>query len=235
VLDTLAMTGKPLRLSDLARDLNIPRASMFSILATLAEERLIERAGAGYRLGERLALLASSANAGRGLTRVSRPVLARLVAKLSESAQVAVLDEGVARYVDALEGTQTLRVATWVGKRNALARTAIGKALILETPTGELRQLVGSHADHELDRLEAEVADAREKGYTTDEGVGEAGVYCVGAPIRDASGRIMAALSVSAPEATLSPGRVREVTDAVQQAAVEISEGCGWSSSSLQD
>lgn len=229
VFDALARSGKPLRLSELSNELKIPRASLFSILATLVEERLLERDGMYYRFGERLALLARSADAGGQLTRVSRPILARLVAKVSESAQVAVLDQDVAHYVDALEGTQTLRVATWVGKRNPLDRTAIGQALLLEMTTDGLRPLLPELDVKGLAVLEERLVLARERGFTTDEGLGEPGVYCIGAPIRDASGSIIAALSVSAPDAHLTVGRRDGLAALVVATAAEISAGCGWS------
>lgn len=227
VLEVLARSGRPLRLADVARELRIPRTSLFSILATLAEERLIEREGQAYRLGDRLAALAASAGAGSTITRISRPVLARLVARLGASAQVAQLEDGVARYVDALEGTHTLRVATWVGKRNSLERTAIGKALILEAPVRELRKLLPHVDEARVERLAAELKESRARGYTIDDEEGEAGVRCVGAPIRDPSGRIVAALSVSVPKAHLPLGRLSDIARTVRESAGEISTGLG--------
>lgn len=222
VMEALGRSRKPKRLADLARELEVPRASLFSILTTLNEEGVIERDGMTYRLGDRLAFLSSNVGSEAAVRRAARPTLSRLVAQLAESAQVAVADGGMARYVEALEGTQTLRVGTWVGKLNAIEQTAIGKALILDRPRAELRAIVPALSDDELAVLERELAEARTRGYTLDEGTGEAGVHCVGAPIRDASGTIVAALSVAAPIAQLTPAHVDNITRLVVAAAAEI-------------
>lgn len=227
VLEELARSGKPRRLADLARELGVPRTSLFSILETLAEERLVERSSMGYRLDKRFAEMASSAMAKPGLTRVTRPVLAWLVSHLGESAQVAVLDGNVARYIDALEGTQTLRVSTWVGKRNSLAHTSIGKALIIDLLSEECGKLLDTLSEEAVAELEDQLAQARRVGYTIDEGEGEAGVHCVGAPIRDSSGDVIAAISVSAPQVRLSIARMPKVTELVLRAAAEISKNLG--------
>ncbi len=227
VLEELARNGRPKRLADLVRELGVPRASLFSILATLAEERLVERDGMGYRLGERFTQLASSAMAKPGLTRATRPVLAWLVSHLGETAQVAVLETNVALYVDVLEGTQTLRVSTWVGKRNSLAHTSIGKALIIDLPSDERRRILGTLSEEAYALLEVQLAEARRVGYTIDEGEGEPGVFCVGAPIGDSSGKVIAAISVSAPQARVSLARMPKVTELVLRAAAEIAKNLG--------
>jgi IclR family acetate operon transcriptional repressor len=224
VLEDLARTVKPRRLADLVRDLDVPRASLFSILATLAEEGLVVRDGLGYRLGERFTQLASSAIAEPGLTQTTRPVLTWLVSHSGETAQVAVRDGNVARYIDALEGTQTLRVSTWVGKRNSLAHTSIGKALMIDVPSDECRRLLDTLSEDALAVLEEQLVEARRAGYTIDDGEGESGVFCIGAPIRDSRGDVIAAISVSAPQVRLSVARIPRVTELVLRAAAEVSK-----------
>ncbi len=227
VLGALSTSEKPLRLAELARELDIPRSSLFSILVTLVEEGLVERENRTYRVGERLIQLARTSTDGRWLVRAARPVLTRLVAELSESAQVAVLDDRQARYVVALEGTQMLRVATWVGKRNPLGQTSIGKSLILDTPADRLRELVPDMDDSARERLREELTRSRERGYTTDDGQGEAGVYCIAAPIRNISGQIIAALSVSAPQTRLTSDGAPRFAELVMHAARDIAENIG--------
>jgi DNA-binding IclR family transcriptional regulator len=150
-------------------------------------------------------------------------VLSRLVARYDQSAQVAVLHEGAAQYIAAVESTQTLRVATWVGNRNALDVTAIGSALIVDWSLEQLRWMFPSFDEQGIAALAERLAVARERGYTRDEGSTEPGVLCVGAPIRDEDGLVVAALSMSVPEATMSGATVASLPTIVREAAGEVS------------
>lgn len=227
VLGVVAGANAPVRLADVARELVIPRASLFSILLSLVKVGFLERTGQTYTLGARFVELATNVRAGPSLVRISHPVLARLVARFGESAQVAVLDGNEALYVDALEGNQALRVATWVGKRNQLDSTSIGKALILDSMSEDITRLLPHLDQRARQHLEAELADMRAHGYTIDDEESEADVRCIGAPIRNAAGRIVAALSTSAPKGRLPIGRVPAVAEAVIAAADDIARGLG--------
>jgi len=223
VLEVVASSETTLRLADISREVDIPRASLFSILATLVETGMLERTGAAYGLGPRFADLAGDLGLAPRLARIAYPVLGRLVARYDQSAQVAVLHDGAAQYIAAVESTQTLRVATWVGNRNALDVTAIGSALIVDWGPEELRVMFPSFSEQDIASLADRLAVAKQRGYTSDEGSTELGVLCVGAPIRDENGSVVAALSMSVPEATMSGATVAALPTIVKGAASEVS------------
>lgn len=224
VLEVVASSEQPLRMSEIARDVDVPRASLFSILATLVDTGMLERDGAAYALGARFAQLAGDHGLAPRLARLSYPVLRRLVSRFDHSAQVAVLHDGAAQYVAAVESTQTLRVATWVGNRNALDVTAIGGALIVDWTMTQLRDTFPAHTIGTLTALAKRLDTARQKGFIADDGDTEPGVLCVGAPIRGADGAVVAALSISVPEAMMAGDDVAALPAAIVAAAHEISE-----------
>lgn len=228
VLEVIAANGQPVRLKDLATELDIPRASLFSILATLVDIGALEKQGTEYVLGPRMGRLVGDMALAPRLARVAYPVLTKLVARLDQSAQVAVLHDGAAEFVAAVESTKTLRVATWVGNRNSLDSTAIGRALIFDRNHEELRHLCPDKSPEAIARLAAVLLHARRDGVTVDDGVTEPGVLCVGAPVRDGSGTVIAALSVSAPKASVTTRAREPLDEAVRQAAGEISASFGW-------
>lgn len=230
MLEIVAASDEPVRLTDLVTELAIPRASLFSILATLVDIGVLEKEGTVYVLGSRLSRLVGDMALAPRLARVAYPVLTRLVARLNQSAQVAVMHDGAAEFVAAVESTKTLRVATWVGNRNSLDSTAIGRALIFDRNHDELRQLCPGKSPEAIARVAAVLLHARQEGVTVDDGITEPGVLCVGAPIRDGSGTVIAALSVSASKASISAEVRESLYEAVQQAAGEISGSFGWES-----
>jgi IclR family acetate operon transcriptional repressor len=76
--------------------------------------------------------------------------------------------------------------------------------------------------------LQAELARVRERGYSIDDGENEEGIRCVGAPIFDYRGQVVAALSISGPTLHVTLERVPELGRLVRQAGGEISRRLGY-------
>jgi DNA-binding IclR family transcriptional regulator len=87
------------------------------------------------------------------------------------------------------------------------------------------------HTITDLDQLQAEVEEVRVRGYAQAVDELERGLTAIAAPIRNAHGDVIAALSVSGPSFRLDRNRVEEVLPLLLDAAREISHRLGWSSS----
>lgn len=83
----------------------------------------------------------------------------------------------------------------------------------------------------DVDRLLAELADIREQGYAVDDEEYDEGLRCVGAPIRDHTGRVVAALGIGGPVTRVTPERVDELARLVIDAADGLSRRLGASQS----
>ncbi|MCS7256127.1 MAG: hypothetical protein NZ562_05830, partial [Thermomicrobium sp.] len=77
------------------------------------------------------------------------------------------------------------------------------------------------------------LALVRAQGYALDRGETLPDVWCFGAPVRDANGSVVAALSISVPVTRIDPMRVETLTSAAQQAARDLSQRLGWSSMTI--
>lgn len=216
-----------LGVSELARRLGLGTSSVHRMLATLAAERLVERAPGGYRLG--LAVLDLGASAGPvDLHEAALPVMATLRASTGETVQLAVLDGCESVYVDRLESPHTVRIFARVGTRLPAPSSSTGKVLLAALGPAELDARLALWTPRRITPytivepavLRARLAEVAARGWAENREESRVGVVSVGAPVRDAGGAVVAALSVAAPTDRAGPaplGRIRAaVIDAAQ-------------------
>jgi IclR family acetate operon transcriptional repressor len=142
---------------------------------------------------------------GRLLGVWARPHLARLVDRVGESANLAVLDGSELVYVAQAPGRHAMRMFTEVGRRVSPHCTAVGKAVLAGMPDARVVDLLGridlvAHTPHTITDPDAylrELARVRDRGYAVDEGELELGVRCVSVALDGGPGEC--ALSVSGP------------------------------------
>jgi DNA-binding IclR family transcriptional regulator len=230
--------GSALTVTEVARSLRLPKSSVYELLATLTAEGLVEKDdGSGrYRLGLRLLDLAYAVRHNLEVSRVARPQLEQLAARLDETVQLTVLDRDQVLYIDGCESSRQLRTFFDLGDRAPLHCTALGKAILAFLPPPEIERIIRlkglrrftANTLTRADALRAELARTRERGYSIDNIEHEEGVRCIGAPLRDRGGAIRAAISVSGPSTRLPPERDAAIARLVVQAAEEISRRLGY-------
>jgi DNA-binding IclR family transcriptional regulator len=123
------------------------------------------------------------------------------------------------------------RVGSWIGKRMELHCTGLGKALISEWSEDELTRLVrhrtlSRHNDNTictLAKLQRDLAQARLNGYAIDDEEDVLGFRCVGVPVHDETGAVVAALSASGTVSEITADNVRTIGLALGTASRELS------------
>lgn len=229
LLDDLADAGGRATLSDLAGASGLPAATVHRLLATLVELGHVRReTGRRYALGPRLVRLGDAA--GRVLGDGVRPVLAELVARTGESANLAGLDGSSAVYLAQVPSPHPMRMFTEVGAHVPLHCTGVGKAL-LSTVEAELARRLVARAGMpartpativDVASLEGEIRVGVERGWHLDDGEQELGVRCVAVAVPQAP--TPCAVSVSGPAARLGLDRVDEVGALLREAAGRVSD-----------
>ena len=237
LLKEFSRTERELGVSELARRLGLATSTVHRILATLTAERLLERGRAPgtYRLGLALHDLGASAGGTLDLHEAALPVMASLRASTGETVQLAVLDGLESVYIDRLESPHTVRIFARVGTRLPAATTSTGKVLLAALPADELdvrlrdwrplRHTPFSIVDPTVLRARLRAVAAR--GYAENLEESRVGVVSVGAPVRDVSGTVIAALSVAAPTDRAGPPQLARIRAAVIEAAGVISRRLG--------
>jgi IclR family transcriptional regulator, acetate operon repressor len=206
-LELIADAGE-LGVSELGRRLGVHKATASRLAATLAERGLIERDPdtERYRLGFGLIRLAGAAMAGLDLVRTARAVMEDLADRTRETVNLGVLSGEDVIYVDQATGARSIVSVSWVGRRTPLHCTAAGKVLLAFTSPSERERLLALPLTAETSRtivslsaLRADLEQVRTRGYAQTQEELEDGLNAVAAPVRQADGQVVAALSVSGP------------------------------------
>ncbi len=197
-------------LSELARRAEVPLSTAHRLVAELEAWGAVERNGAGrYQIGLRLWEVGALAPRGPGLRERALPYLEDLCQVTRENVQLAVREDDEVVYVERLAGTRAVGVLTRVGGRFALTATGVGLVLLAHAPADVVeRVLAGPFPRHtpwtlsDPARIREALAAVRERGYAVSDRQVTADAVSVAAPIRDASGEVVAALSVVAHRGT---------------------------------
>jgi len=169
------------------------KSQLSRVLATLGEQGFVERdpETLAFRLGWRIFAMATSVAEDRLLT-LAPAILRRLVSELGESAHLSVRQDAQVLTLLSESPGSTLHAPGRVGGLAPIATTSAGRVLVCDLAGDELAALGLGGAAHAI-------AQARADGFAIVREEFEPGLVAAAVPIRDASGRVIAALNVSAP------------------------------------
>ncbi len=229
LLETMADRGGMMGLSQLAAESGLPLPTIHRLVRTLVDlGYLRQEPSRQYVLGPKLIRLGESSS--QMLSTWARPHLSRLVDDLGESANLAMLDGDQIVYVAQVPSRHSMRMFTEVGRRVLPHCTAVGKAIMADMPTDQVRDILHrtgmpQHTENtvtDLDEFAKQLAWSAEHGYAIDEGEQEVGVRCVAVSVPDAPSRL--AISVSGPATRMTEDVVRRAVPLLAQAGAALSE-----------
>ncbi len=209
VLNLFSVDHPEWGISELAKTLSFPKSSTSALVSTLAEDGFLRRTSTGrYKLGWQVMALSQILLSTTDFRREARPVMESLIARFGETVHLAALEQGQIIYVDKLQGTRAVQVsATGVGHRLPAHCSGVGKVILAHRPWEEVLQILTSKGMPKLtvntittpEALKQELEQVRAQGFAYDleEAVEE--LCCVAAPIRDHTGEVVAAMSLSVP------------------------------------
>ena len=238
ILETMVDAGGTIGLSNVARELGLPVATIHRIVRTLVDLGYVrQELSRQYTLGPRLIRLGAAASAQLG--NWAAPYLSELVEELGETANLAMLDGDQIVYIAQEPGRHSLRMFTEVGRRVDAHCTAVGKSLLALRPAVEVLALLrrtGMEA-HTVNTITApaEFAKAmtaiREVGYAVDEGEQEIGVRCVAVAVPGAPAPL--AISVSGPAPRMTDSLVKRTVPLLQNAVQRLADDLNTSASQV--
>jgi IclR family KDG regulon transcriptional repressor len=239
VLEAIAEAPGDVGISELSRLLERPKSSIHRSLVNLERRGLVERdpVSSRYAAGLRLLALGSGLTHrlqfGTALPPGTSAIFRRAVSQVGETGYLAILDRNEVLYIDSVEGGDILRATAPVGTRRPVFCTAVGKVLIAGLgPVAQARVLgpgpfeprtpktVTDRAQLERD---LEIIDAQ--GYAVDLEEYAEGLVCLGAPIKDHVGRVIAAIGLTGPIVRLCGDRLELAISVLTAAAAESSLG----------
>ncbi|TLH57585.1 IclR family transcriptional regulator [Mycolicibacterium aubagnense] len=237
VLELLARRGEA-GVTELASDIGVHKSTVSRLLAALEDRELVEQAfeRGKYRLGFGILRLANAVSGRLDVTRQGREICERLALEVGETVNIAVLRSEYAVNVDQARGPSAVGTHNWVGELTPLHATSSGKVLLASLGADARRDLVAEaglqrfteHTITSLEKLEAQLRDVTRDGYVVSLEELEPGLNAIAAPIRDHTGVVIAALSVSGPAYRLTAERTREIAPVVISAADDVSRRMGY-------
>lgn len=227
----------PKSLDQLAALLDVHKSTALRLLQTLESQgfaRHDERHR--YRLGPRLFALAHQALDELDIRRLAAAHLAALNQKHGHTVHLAAYVDGAVVYIDKYEGRHPVRMNSRIGALAPAHCTAVGKVLLAGLPEARRRGAISRLGFERYTPntitgpvvFEAELATVAAQGHAQDHAEHEEYINCVAAPIRDASGTVLAAVSVSVPEPVLGFQGVLALLPDLLTAADAASAELGW-------
>ncbi|MGH9617482.1 MAG: IclR family transcriptional regulator [Acidobacteriaceae bacterium] len=238
-----AFEGKSqVSLNELASRVPIVKSSIYRILFTLEQSGYVSKNENGkYSITPRFGRLAGEAqfSASSELPAIALPFMAAILRRFQETVNLGVLNGDEALYIRVLESPHAFRLAAHAGIRSPLHSTALGKALLCRMAPAEIERILkGKTLRRQTTRticdrasFMRELATVRKRNYAIDNGEDSDGAKCFGAAILDASGKALAAMSISGPASRMDRIPEREIGASLIGACRDISTLLGYTSS----
>ncbi|MCI8387183.1 MAG: IclR family transcriptional regulator [Clostridiales bacterium] len=238
ILELFAGSPEPLTISDISRQLGYPKTSVFDIINILCERGFISRdneRAKTYVIGAKAYMVGMAYINRNDLYSVSHPILTKLRDTLGETCYLGVEQGGYVIYLDKVESSQPIRSTCSIGAKNHMYLTGLGKAMLAGMPEEKVREIaergMEAHTPTTIttvDALLAELSAIRARGCAFDLGEDNSYVRCAAAPIRDSSGQICAAISVSMLDAAFTIAMKETAAKKIIESALEISHSLGY-------
>lgn len=237
VLDCFTPGRPDWSLSELSKELGIPKSTLHRFLNALARHGILrsDPRDRRWRLGYRLLIWGSLAGDGLDLRHLARPILDELAAQTGETAILTAYDNYEVVCIEKVETNHPVRMTLQVGTRRPPHAGASSKVLMAYLPDEEVQAIVREKGLPRLcvntitdpEALRAELARIRERGYAESHEETDLGAWGVATPIFDQGGRVVAAVGVAGPRSRYTPERARAFVRLCCDAASRISSLLG--------
>lgn len=233
LLDAIALHGNDASLKVLSAETGLHPSTAFRILASLSEQGFVERTDKGnYQLGVKLMQLGSRVSSSVDIRKIALPIMEKLRDTLGETVNLTMREEDEVVYIERSVAKRMMKVEQVIGSRAPLHVTAVGKLMLGEEGEAACRNYAKRsklpaytvNTFSKVTPLLKECMASIRRGYALDNEEAELDVGCIGTLVRDASGRAVAGLSVSAP----IERRREEWIALVMAAAKQLSQQLGY-------
>lgn len=237
ILSCFSAVERHLSLSEIASSASLPRPTAHRMLSALREIGFVEQDGRNgtYSLGIRLFELGSLALANLDLLREAKPFMDRLSRLTGASAHLGVFNGLEVIVVEREESDDRPNRSVQPSESSPAYCTGVGKALLAFQKPEVIERVIANglkpfttNTITSPERLRAELAEIRARGYATDDSEHQIWVRCVSAPIRNASGHVFASISVTGAADRMPPERLTQLAPVVIQTANTISRQLGY-------
>jgi len=242
IFDAMAQSAQGISLKELSAKVDLPKGTTHRLLSSLAYFGYVRQASESknYHLGFKLVELGNRLLDQLDLRAQARPFLVNLCKRTKETVHLVVLDQNEALYIDKVESDEKpggLQMVSRVGLRVSTHCSSVGKVLLAHLSDQQLHALIKE--DGLEKRTENTIIDpgklkrhlkvVRQQGYAIDDEENEKGIRCVGAPVLNQQGQVIAAISISGPTVRMTKKIIQKtLQNEVIRTALDISRELGY-------
>jgi len=242
LLDLLGSYSHGISLHQISMTLDLPKGTCHRLLNSLAYFDFVRQESKTryYALGFKHLELANRLLRQLDFREVATPILKELSNKIKETVHLVILDRDEVLYIEKFEPYEAqngLQMASKVGHRSPAHCCAVGKILLSELPEERVEAIIQArglpqrteNTITDKAQLSKHLKQIREQGYSIDDEENEVGIRCVAAPIRNAMGEAIAAISISGPALRITKEAIeKSLKSLVMKTAMRISEKLGY-------
>ena len=237
IMDYVAQAQQPPHVSEIARALGLPKSSVHGVCNTLVTLGMLARHGASaFALGGHVMVWANAFAAKSDMIASFLRLWEETPELQQHTVTLSTMDGPDVTYVASKEGKSPLGITFRMGMRLPAAFTATGKAMLSTLPPPEVEMLYAGGMPEPLTRMSVrhaedlarEIAQARQRGYSIDNGQVREGLYCFGAPILGfASRRAIGGIAISVLEGEVTAETERIVGGLARSSGEKLSKALG--------
>lgn len=236
ILELLSKEQQGLGLTDISNSVELHKSTVYRLLSALMERGYIEKRDSKYKLGLEFVELCSLYLNSLELKTEAEPALRNLSMQTTQTVFLATQHEREIVYMDKVETFNSIRKYSIIGQRRPIYCTSIGKSFLFNMSNEEIQDFMKGEKFESrtkktlknIDELIRDVEKSRKRGWALDDEEWDENVCCIGAPIYDYRGIIIAAVSTAWHLNASGELKKEAVAAFVMEAAAEISKRMGF-------
>lgn len=237
IIEAVAVQQSGTALMDIAEETGLHKSTVYRIISTLVKRGYLDKSTDGnYKIGLKLIEAVSCYINSLELQTEARPYISQITANLGLTSHLGVLDGDKVVYIEKMDVVSSVKMYSQIGLRMYAYCSSLGKCLLSNYSKEELDSVMANcsfikftpNTIGSLEELHEEMTKVRQQGWAMDNEEYERGHRCIGAPIYDYRGDIIAAISASGDKHILTDDRIQDVADYVKATALELSRGMGY-------
>lgn len=232
IMRVIAAASDGVTLTEIARATRLAPSTVHRLLTTLQQDRFIQfkADGARWVVGVGAFTVGSAFLGVRDIARGARPLLRRLMEQSGETANLAILSDDMAVYLEQVECLQTVRAICKPGGRVVLHSTSLGKSMLAAMRPEEVSRILTTKGmtrftPKTIDtpaKMAVQLGEVRAVGYAVDDEEYSPGLRCVAAAVLDEHSEPIGAISISGPAIRVARERLPQLGSLVRSIAREL-------------